>query len=67
VTEYQVIFVAVGRVETTVIEVVEVSVSVDVKVTVVVLKTVFVYNVAVGLRLYCCEVLNVSNARFSRA
>ena len=35
-----------------VVEIVDESVSVDVKLTVVVLKTVFVYNVAVGLRLY---------------
>ena len=41
----------VGSVETTVVEVVEVDVSVDVKLTVVVLNTVLVYNVAVGLRL----------------
>jgi len=35
-----------------VVEIVKESVSVDVKLTVVVEKTVFVYNVAVGLRLY---------------
>lgn len=40
------------RVETTVVEIVEESVSVDVKLTVVVVNTVLVYKVAVGLRLY---------------
>lgn len=49
----EVVVVEVGRVETSVVEVVEVAVSVDVKLTVVVLNTVFVYKVAVGLRLYC--------------
>jgi hypothetical protein len=39
-------------VETIVVEIVEESVSVDVKLTVVVVKTVLVYKVAVGLRLY---------------
>lgn len=44
---------------------VEESVSVDVKVTVVVLKTVLVYKVAVGRRLYDSGVQG-STARFSR-
>jgi len=48
----EVVVVAVGRVEMRVVEIVKESVSVDVKLTVVVEKTVFVYNVAVGLRLY---------------
>ena len=43
--------VVVERVETIVIEIVAWSVSVDVKLTFVP-KTIFVYNVAVGLTLY---------------
>jgi hypothetical protein len=60
-----VVVVAGGSVEITVVEMVEKSVSVEVKLTVVVEKTVFVYNVAVGLRLYCSGVQG-SKARFSR-
>ena len=47
----KVVVVDVGRVETTVVEVVAKSVSVEVKLTVVVVKTVVVYIVAVGRRL----------------
>lgn len=46
-----------------VVEVLDVNVFVDVKLTVVVLKTVLVYNVAVGLRLYAAA-LQGSRARF---
>ena len=53
----------VARVVAIVVEVLDVNVSVDVKLTVVVLKTVLVYNVAVGLRLYACG-LHGSAARF---
>jgi hypothetical protein len=54
-----------ASVEIDVVDTVEKSVSVEVKLTVVVEKTVLVYNVAVGLRLYCCGVQG-SKARFSR-
>ena len=47
-----VVVVDVARVVGIVVEVLDVNVSVDVKLTVVVLKTVLVYNVTVGLRVY---------------